>query len=1286
MTLFDDERHIALLPAVEALLKAAGLAELEEVFTTHPELLDPVADEILAHFMMVNVLDGGDPLMTGTGSRLRLLRQVRKSGLENALVELPSTVAGDQSQELRALWEAAVAAGNHDDSTALEDACAAWAVLLSHPDLPAASIEFQLLAMEAAIGEQMRVVDAAPPRSRELAARLSALAKLYRDRYSGLRRPVDLDAGIEAYERAVAASPPDSGALPELLNELGGGLRTRFETDRRLEDLDASIEAYGRAGALAPPRSALLAQILNDRGLALQARYAIHARRDDLDAMIDQFDRAVEASPAASSILADASNNLGGVLQMRYEQDHRLQDLDDSICAIERAVALTPADTALLDGRLCNLTNVLWERFKRTGQDQTLDACIDAQSRAVETTPSDSAQIAHRLGDLGFLLQARHERTSRDPDDLDRAIAAFRDALDATVPDSPYLPGALNNLSKGLVRRYEISGRVEDLDEALDTAKRAVQASPPSAPNRAKSLSNVGACLGLRYDQTGDPHDLEEAIATMKEAAATATDPRVQAGAYNNLGGNLMRRFYRDRRLTDLESMIEAYSHTVDLTSAASPDSELPNALRNLGSARLMRYHHTGELADLDAAIQNYQQCDESATDPLTQSGALSDLGAALLERYPHSGRSEDLHRAVDTLNRAVETTPVGAPSRSRHLGQQADGLMYRFLYQNARADLDLAIDAYQQALDGVPDRGAQRVHLLTSLGMGLLSRHGVAGQSDDLEAAIMALRSGCALAVTTAPYTALRTAEMWGGSAAERGAWHEAAEAYDSALHAAELLVELQVGRADKQWRLRAARELPGSAAYALARDDQLETALLVLERWRAILLSSALDLDHEEHERLLAKHPDLYERYQAHAVALQELEQRALDNLATTTSTPALDPATMQEQQRRTLDEIRALEGFEEFLLPPRFAEIADIASDAPIAYLTAAPQGGVALVLWPRGTITPVWLPELTEAQVARRAWTYLRAQGVPGWTGEIDELTHWLWSAAMGPLLAAAPAASAIVLVPAGLLAFLPLHAAWSHDPTTITGRRYALDQARLTYTGNARILAACREVARGVEPRSVLAVGDPIGLQHTRAELDAVCAQFASVTRLEGATVDDVLAALGEHSVLHFACHGAADPVDPLSSSLLVASDQRLMLQEVLTRRLAAARLVVLSACETAVPSADLPNELVGMPSSFIEAGAGAAIGSLWEVPDVSTMMLMAQFYELWRGQDMEPAEALRQAQRWVRDSTNGVKLRRFPEVPALAGDTLPDWARPSWEQGHNHAAPLHWAAFAYFGA
>jgi len=176
-------------------------------------------------------------------------------------------------------------------------------------------------------------------------------------------------------------------------------------------------------------------------------------------------------------------------------------------------------------------------------------------------------------------------------------------------------------------------------------------------------------------------------------------------------------------------------------------------------------------------------------------------------------------------------------------------------------------------------------------------------------------------------------------------------------------------------------------------------------------------------------------------------------------------------------------------------------------------------------------------------------------------------------------------------------------------------------------------------------------------------------------------------------VLHFSTHGVTGWNNPLQSSLLLA-DGALTLGELLDQKLPGARLAVLSACETGVPGTKLPDEVVGLPAGLMQAGAAGVVGSLWSVADVSTAMLMARFYELWRKDGLEPVEALRQAQIWLRDSTDGEKRGYFQSaLPEFAGLRLPAESAEAFFQAvvfNDPAArsfdhPFYWAAFTYTG-
>jgi CHAT domain-containing protein len=298
------------------------------------------------------------------------------------------------------------------------------------------------------------------------------------------------------------------------------------------------------------------------------------------------------------------------------------------------------------------------------------------------------------------------------------------------------------------------------------------------------------------------------------------------------------------------------------------------------------------------------------------------------------------------------------------------------------------------------------------------------------------------------------------------------------------------------------------------------------------------------------------------------------------------------------------------------------------------------------------------------------------------------------------------ASKAILIPSGLLGFLPLHAAWTDETSRPTGRRYALDDIQFTYSPNALSLKTARQISAVTTATSLLAIDNPTrDLPNSQPEVDNAIATFPEhqVLRHERATHEAVLAAIPNHSALHFSCHGFADFRTPLNSGLLLANKETLTLRDFFNTQLNGVRLAILSACETGLPGTELPDEALSLPTGLLQAGVAGIAASLWAVADLSTMMLISRFYDLWRPQNpeiaaLDPPEALHQAQIWVRDTTNGEKVAYFsnfmPEfnpqnstdrMAAETADYLHKALIFSRPQERDFEAPFHWAAFTYVG-
>ena len=161
-----------------------------------------------------------------------------------------------------------------------------------------------------------------------------------------------------------------------------------------------------------------------------------------------------------------------------------------------------------------------------------------------------------------------------------------------------------------------------------------------------------------------------------------------------------------------------------------------------------------------------------------------------------------------------------------------------------------------------------------------------------------------------------------------------------------------------------------------------------------------------------------------------------------------------------------------------------------------------------------------------------------------------------------------------------------------------------------------------------------------------AEGEAVLEFFPPASRKSlresQATAEAVIENAPGRRYVHFACHGIYDWRQPMQSSLLLANGERLALADIVSRLdVSAARLVALSACETGLTDVRVsPDEYLGLPAAFLRRGAPGVVSSLWAVSDFSTMLLMHWFYRAHLRNGLDPASALRAAQRWLRDVTN----------------------------------------------
>lgn len=704
--------------------------------------------------------------------------------------------------------------------------------------------------------------------------------------------------------------------------------------------------------------------------------------------------------------------------------------------------------------------------------------------------------------------------------------------------------------------------------------------------------------------------------------------------------------------LGDLDEATHLATQALDLVEPAEPAEPMQltrlRAVLALARADMWRYLVLDDSAHIESAIKRLEE--SSGPRDLISTGLLAECLRWRARTRPDGEAIQDLNRAAGLLDGLLDLRP-NLPGIEWHEARWGSvwGLIEGDLFRltAGRAHLDRCVRLAGVAAEHVyPSTAAVEAALLEATllhadatGMKRTKAERLAAEAVEVAIAAGSGRYWYALS------SALRHAE-W---ALPRG-WNQPATtsariAYDIIDQAINQQSSEAYRRHWTAWLARAT----ALAAPALADAGAAGPAVSRLEQARTRILEERFLDDITE----LSALPDELRDEVAGPldVALRTMRDESLSRHTR---------AIARDEVLRATQRVRGLPGMQFFRWKLEPDELSLTLAPYPTLYLAPGRPHGVAILgggnlgEW-RSIPLPGCVPDV--AEVTAFLGEALSPSAKPGARRlAVSAIAEWLGETVWAPVSDRLSELDRVWLVPCSYLGLLPVHAARRRSAGAW---HYALQKLDIRYAVTARSLARAGKLAQPQREPTFVGVpqplSDPARLEGAMAELGTVAQRFSASRVLppENLTTKAVSTALRGAGYLHAACHGKADPADPLRSGLVLGADQRLTVGDLFVIR-TGLELAVLSACETNVPDRRLPDEAASLATGVHLSGCRAVIASSWRVPDLATAELMSRFYTNWRRDGMAPPTALRQAQ--------------------LSLATTEAWAEP-----------YYWAGFSFLG-
>jgi len=254
---------------------------------------------------------------------------------------------------------------------------------------------------------------------------------------------------------------------------------------------------------------------------------------------------------------------------------------------------------------------------------------------------------------------------------------------------------------------------------------------------------------------------------------------------------------------------------------------------------------------------------------------------------------------------------------------------------------------------------------------------------------------------------------------------------------------------------------------------------------------------------------------------------------------------------------------------------------------------------------------------------------------------SQLAYQLYNRLIAPIKEVVPLSNELLIIPSGILSFLPFEALLSQENTTCQFRDYPyllLDhQIQYTFSASLQQALLAQKQQRGdflgFAP-SFDGTGGFGALYKNQETVQAVQNIWSGQVFLrDSATKNQFIALAPKHQIIHLSTHAKVN-MKAENFSFIVFADGNGGYDSLYTRDIYLlaldAEMVILSACETGIGRLHQGEGLISLARGFLYAGAKSVVTTLWQINDEANYKLSQAFFKNLK-QGQSKAQALQAA-------------------------------------------------------